>query len=74
MLATVLQTLKDRLEPGMTTKDLANMAVNELGALVVLSQLFWAIKAFLMQFVFLLTMKSCMEFRVQRKLLRQGIS
>jgi methionyl aminopeptidase len=31
MLATVLRALKDRLEPGITTKDLANIAVTELG-------------------------------------------
>ena len=33
MLATVLQVLKASLRPGMSTKDLANIAARELAAL-----------------------------------------
>lgn len=33
MLATVLQLLRNRLEPGMTTKELADIAANEIKAL-----------------------------------------
>ena len=33
MLATVLQVLKASLQPGMSTKDLANIAARELEAL-----------------------------------------